>query len=77
MQFSIEKDDYDIPVYEKVMELYDSISGLMKKGIIVSAYALDSNGLAAALSKMAFGNGLGVAVDKEVPLRLKTDWVTS
>ena len=69
VQFSIEKDDYDIPVYEKVMELYGSISGLMKKGIIVSAYALDSNGLAAALSKMAFGNGLGVAVDKEVPLR--------
>ncbi|CDA69687.1 phosphoribosylformylglycinamidine synthase [Clostridium sp. CAG:510] len=69
VQFSIEKDDYDIPVYEKVMELYDSISDLMKKGIIVSAYALDSNGLAAALSKMAFGNGLGVAVDKEVPLR--------
>ena len=69
VQFSIEKDDYDIPVYEKVMELYDSISGLMKKGIIVSAYALDSNGLAAALSKMEFGNGLGVAVDKEVPLR--------
>lgn len=69
VQFSVEKDDYDIPVYEKVMELYDSISGLMKKGIIVSAYALDSNGLAAALSKMAFGNGLGVAVDKEVPLR--------
>lgn len=69
VQFSIEKDDYDIPVYEKVMELYNSISGLMKKGIIVSAYALDSNGLAAALSKMAFGNGLGVAVDKEVPLR--------
>ncbi len=69
VQFSIEKDDYDIPVYEKVMELYDSISGLMKKGIIVSAYALDSNGLAAALSKMAFGNGLGVEVDKEVPLR--------
>lgn len=69
VQFSIEKDDYDIPVYEKVMELYGSISGLMKKGIIVSAYALDSNGLAAALSKMEFGNGLGVAVDKEVPLR--------
>ncbi len=69
VQFSIEKDDYDIPVYEKVMELYDSISGLMKKGIIVSAYALDSNGLAAALSKMAFGNGLGVAVAEEVPLR--------
>ena len=69
VQFSIEKDDYDIPVYEKVMELYDSIFGLMKKGIIVSAYALDSNGLAAALSKMAFGNGLGVAIDEEVPLR--------
>ena len=70
MQFSIEKDDYDHSgLRNRLWSLYDSISGLMKKGIIVSAYALDSNGLAAALSKMAFGNGLGVAVDKEVPLR--------
>ena len=29
---------------------------MLKQGRIVSAYALDGNGLAAAVSKMAFGN---------------------
>ncbi len=64
--FEIEKDDYDVPVYEKVMELYDKIAALMQKGAIVSAYALDSKGVAAAISKMAFGNKLGVEIDSEV-----------
>ena len=66
VRFKIEKDDYDVPVYEKVMELYDSIAGLIEKKAIVSAYALDSKGVAAAISKMAFGNKLGVAVAEEV-----------
>ena len=66
VRFSIEKDEYDIPVYEKVMELYDSIRGLMQKGVIVSAYALDSKGVAAAVSKMAFGNNLGVKIAEDI-----------
>lgn len=59
-QLKIEKDDYDMPVYEKVMELYDTIRTLMQKNVIVSAYVLDARGLVAAVSKMAFGNKLGV-----------------
>ena len=66
VRFSIEKDDYDVPVYEKVMELYDAITALIHKGAIVSAYALDSKGVAAAVAKMSFGNKLGVAFDNEV-----------
>ena len=38
----------------------------VKAGRIVSAYALDGNGLAAALSKMAFGNHKGVKIDAQV-----------
>ena len=62
VRFSIEKDDYDLPVYERVMELYRRIGRLIKDRVIVSAYALDGYGAAAALSRMAFGNGLGIAV---------------
>ena len=29
---------------------------------LISAYALDANGLVAAVSKMAFGNKLGVSI---------------
>ncbi len=64
--FEIEKDDYEIPVYEQVMEMYDGIHELMQEGVIVSAYALDGKGLAAAVSKMAFGNGLGVRITDDM-----------
>ena len=66
MLFSIEKDEYDLPVYAQVMKLYDTIHTLIGEGAICSAYALDGKGLAAALSKMAFGNRLGVTVSDEV-----------
>lgn len=61
--FEINKDEYDVPVYAKVMKLYDDITTLMKTGKVVSAYALDSKGIVAAVSKMAFGNQLGVEMD--------------
>ena len=64
--FEIEKDEYDIPVYEKVMDSYDAILAMMEKEYVASAYALDSNGLVAAISKMAFGNQLGVKVSEEI-----------
>ena len=60
VQFKIAKDKFGLPDYEKVKELYAKITELMRKGAIVSAYAEDGYGLAAAVSKMAFGNGLGV-----------------
>ncbi|MCM1102887.1 MAG: phosphoribosylformylglycinamidine synthase [Clostridium sp.] len=62
IQFSLEKDEYALPVYEKVMALYDAVAGMIADGVIVSAYTLDAYGAAAAVSKMAFGNGLGVKI---------------
>jgi len=66
VRFKIEKDDYDIPMYEDVAELYGYIHFLLEDGWAVSAYALDARGTAAALSKMAFGNKLGVTLDEGV-----------
>ena len=64
--FNIEKNEYDLPVYEQVMALYDKIHELIGKKAIISAYALDGKGLAAAVSKMAFGNKLGVTIEESV-----------
>ena len=64
--FNIEKNEYDLPVYEQVMALYDKIHELIGKKAILSAYALDGKGLAAAVSKMAFGNKLGVTIEESV-----------
>ena len=62
----IERDAYDLPDYEKIIDQYHKFFEDVKAGRIVSAYALDGNGLAAALSKMAFGNHKGVKIDAQV-----------
>ena len=64
--FKILADKYDLPVYGQVMKLYDTIHRLIQEKAIVSAYALDGKGIAAAISKMAFGNKLGVSVEGDV-----------
>ncbi|MBQ6805972.1 MAG: phosphoribosylformylglycinamidine synthase [Lachnospiraceae bacterium] len=66
VRFSIAKDGYDLPVYEEVMKLYDGILALMAQGVVAAAYALDAKGVAAAVSKMAFGNKLGVTIENDL-----------
>ena len=66
VQFWIDKDEYDIPVYENVMNLYHQITLLIDEGVIVSAYAQDAKGLVLSISKMAFGNRLGVKMSEEL-----------
>ena len=68
VRFAIDVDEYDVPVYEKVMALYSAIRELIQKKVIVSAYALDVYGIAAAISRMAFGNKLGVQINDEVEI---------
>ena len=59
----VPKNEYDLPDYEYMKDQYGKFHEDIKAGKIVSAYALDSHGVIAALSKMAFGNGLGVKVE--------------
>ena len=51
------KDSYDLPDYPALMEQYDKLHQDIQAGRVISAYALDRHGIAAAVSKMAFGNG--------------------
>ncbi len=68
VMINIPKDEYDIPDISYAMEQYDKFYNDVQAGSIVSAYALDSKGVATALSKMAFGNGLGVKIDSSVAI---------
>ncbi|MGN0266143.1 MAG: phosphoribosylformylglycinamidine synthase [Lachnospiraceae bacterium] len=63
MLFRIQKDDNDMPDYEQIKEQYAFIHEAIKNGSIVSAYVVERKGIAEAVSKMAFGNGLGVQLD--------------
>ena len=66
---TIDKDQNDIPVYAQVMKLYAAIHELIQKRAIVSAYAVGFGGVAAAVSKMAFGNKLGVALNDQLSVQ--------
>ena len=65
----IERDEYDLPVYTQIMEQYGKFADDIHSGKIVSAYALDRHGIAAAVSKMAFGNGFGVKLEHSLDPR--------
>ncbi len=62
MLFTIDRDEYDLPDYAQVMKVYDVVYGLMQKKLLTAVYTLDGKGLVAAVSKMAFGNKLGVSL---------------
>ena len=67
--FEIKKDSYDLPDYAQIMDGYDKLHEDIKAGRVISAYAAEANGIAEAVSKMAFGNHLGVKIEHDVDPR--------
>lgn len=65
----IPKDAYDLPKYEETMDLYGKLHNDILAGKVISAYALDRHGIAAAVSKMAFGNKMGVKLEHNLDER--------
>ena len=66
---STPRDGYDLPVYEQMMDQYEKLHKDMQAGRVISAYALDRHGLAAAVAKMAFGNAMGVKIEHDLDPR--------
>ena len=74
--FKIQRDENDLPDYGQLMDGYGKLHEDIKAGRIISAYAVEGHGLAEAVSKMAFGNKLGVRVEHNVDPRdfFAPDW---
>ena len=62
----INRDAYDLPDYEQAMDQYKKFRDDIQNGRIISAYAVDGNGMITAVSKMAFGNKIGVRLEHNV-----------
>ena len=67
VKFTIQKDEYDLPDFAFIMSQYEKITKLMRDGVIRSAQAVDGNGVADAVAKMAFGNKIGAKFCKHKP----------
>ncbi|MCM1467417.1 MAG: phosphoribosylformylglycinamidine synthase [Alistipes sp.] len=66
VKFDITRNELELPDFEQIKALYKDIHELVQKGVIVSAYALDSHGIVPAVSKMAFGNKMGVSLNGDI-----------
>ncbi|NMA82510.1 MAG: phosphoribosylformylglycinamidine synthase [Epulopiscium sp.] len=54
------RDEWEMPKWEELKSLYGAVNQGIKKGKIVSAHTVGGGGLAEALSKMSFGNQVGI-----------------
>lgn len=66
VKFDIERDAYDLPVYDQLMDLYGKITAMIHNKTLVSTYAIGFGGICEAVSKMGFGNNLGVRIDESL-----------
>ena len=64
----LKRDKYDLPDFEYLKRIYCDIQTEITNKKIVSAFVLERNGIAEAVSKMCFGNMLGVSLkaDEEI-----------
>ncbi|MBR2454388.1 MAG: phosphoribosylformylglycinamidine synthase [Clostridia bacterium] len=63
-----EYDENGLPVTASLLSVFDTVTSLMRSGKAVSAYTLGLGGVAEAVMKMAFGNGLGFEYDSALSL---------
>ncbi len=63
VKIDIKKDAYDIPDYAYVLSIYDDLYKAIQADKVLSSYAVGYGGVLEAVSKMAFGNKLGVKLE--------------
>jgi len=63
-----EYDENGLPVTASLLSVFDTVTALMRSGKAVAAYTLGLGGVAEAVMKMAFGNGLGFEYDSALAL---------
>jgi len=68
------KDRVYLPVFEQMAETYERIHELVNGGKILSACSVKAGGISEAVTKMAFGNGIGFKASVDAG---KIDWFSA
>ena len=58
-------DENDLPDFDILKSNFDKVTGLIKSGNVISAATIGIGGVAAAISKMCFGNGIGAEINDD------------
>ena len=64
--FALEMDENELPDYDKLKAMYDTVHKAEMSGKVISATAVKGYGLAEVIAKSAFGNMLGVELNENV-----------
>ena len=65
VKVNVSYDENDLPVFDELKKNFAKISELVKEGKIVSTATIGVGGIAAAVTKMAFGNDIGAVINEE------------
>jgi phosphoribosylformylglycinamidine synthase len=66
VMFTVKRDENDLPVFDELKKMYDKVHELINAGKVLSSSVVKGFGLCETVSKMAFGNMIGVEFDKSV-----------
>jgi len=62
----VEKDEADMPNFDKLTTAYNKVTELIKSGKVLAAQAITLGGIAEAVTKMSFGNKIGITFEGEI-----------
>lgn len=66
VMFSVKRDENDLPVFDDLKNMYDKVNKLIIEGKVLSSSVVKGFGLCETVSKMAFGNMIGVDFNKDI-----------
>jgi phosphoribosylformylglycinamidine synthase len=62
----VEKDTAEMPDFDKLMIAYNKVTELIKAGKVLAAQAITLGGIAEAVTKMSFGNKIGITFQGKI-----------
>lgn len=68
VEVMLPKDQFHVYDFEALKKQYDAVMKLMSEGKVYSSYTVKDGGVIEAVYKMAFGNAIGVELNKDLTL---------
>ncbi len=65
----LNRDENELPDFEQVKKNFNKVADLAERGNILSAQSVRIGGIAAALSKMSFGNKIGIRFQRQMTFK--------
>jgi len=66
---SAKRDEHEVPNFEQLINNFNKINELIQAGKVLATHTVRMGGLAATLSKMSFGNRIGIVINDQADIK--------